>query len=43
MEVLIPGPHHDKRVAQIADAHAYRPLMEAGVRMFTYQLENGSG
>lgn len=37
VEILVPGPHHDQRVAQVADDHKYVPLLEAGVRMFAYQ------
>jgi len=37
VRILIPGPHHDQRVAQLAQEHTYTPLMDAGVRMWAYQ------
>lgn len=37
IEVLVPGPHADKRVVQLAGERAYHPLAEAGVTIWTYQ------
>jgi len=37
IEILIPGPHHDERVAQLAQEDEYIPLLQAGVRMWAYQ------
>lgn len=37
VEILVPGPHADKRVVQLAGERAYRPLIEAGVTIWTYQ------
>jgi cardiolipin synthase A/B len=37
VRILIPGPHHDQRLAQLAQEHEYAPLMQAGVRMFAFQ------
>ncbi|MBO9468504.1 cardiolipin synthase B [Endozoicomonas sp. G2_2] len=37
IEVLMPGPHTDSRVARIAGEDAYGPLLEAGVKLYRYQ------
>lgn len=37
VQVLIPGPYHDQRVAQLAQEDEYAPLLDAGVRMWSYQ------
>ncbi|WP_217646207.1 phospholipase D-like domain-containing protein [Halomonas korlensis] len=37
VQVLIPGPHHNHRMAQLAQEDEYVPLMQAGVRMWRYQ------
>lgn len=37
IEVLMPGPHTDSRVARMAGEDAYRPLLEAGIRLYRYQ------
>lgn len=37
VEILMPGPHTDSRVAKIAGEDAFRPLLEAGVKLFRYQ------
>lgn len=37
VQVLVPGPYHDHRVAQLAQEDEYVPLMKAGVRMWAYQ------
>ncbi|CAN5860951.1 phospholipase D-like domain-containing protein [soil metagenome] len=37
VEVLVPGPHADKRVVQVAGEADYEVLLDAGVRVFHYQ------
>lgn len=37
VEVLMPGPHTDSRVAKAAGEDSYRPLLEAGVKLYRYQ------
>jgi cardiolipin synthase len=37
IDVVVPGPHTDKRVVQIAGQSDYEPLLEAGVRIWQYQ------
>jgi cardiolipin synthase len=37
IEVLVPGPHADKRFVQLASEAQYEPLLQAGVKIFTYQ------
>lgn len=37
VDVLIPGPHIDKRVVQVAGEADYAELLEAGVRVWRYQ------
>ncbi len=37
VQILVPGPYHDHRVAQLAQEDEYAPLLEAGVRMWSYQ------
>jgi cardiolipin synthase len=37
IQVLIPGPHADKRFVQVAGEAVYTPLLEAGVEIFSYQ------
>ena len=37
IELLIPGPHTDKRVCQLAGRHHYETLFTAGVRILEYQ------
>ncbi len=37
VEILVPGPHADKRVVQLAGERSYLPLAEAGVTIWTYQ------
>jgi cardiolipin synthase len=37
VEVLIPGPHIDKRFVQVAGESTYAPLLEGGVKLWTYQ------
>jgi cardiolipin synthase len=37
VDVLLPGPHADKRVAQLASESIYAPLISAGVRIWNFQ------
>lgn len=37
VDVLLPGPYADKRVAQLASEATYHELTEAGVRIWNYQ------
>ncbi|MFI5671024.1 phosphatidylserine/phosphatidylglycerophosphate/cardiolipin synthase family protein [Streptomyces sp. NPDC051704] len=37
VEILLPGPHTDKRVCQLAGQHHYEKLTAAGVRIHQYQ------
>jgi cardiolipin synthase len=37
VEILLPGPHTDKRVCQLAGQHYYQDLLDCGVRIFEYQ------
>ena len=37
VDVLLPGPHADKRVAQLASEQAYEDLTDCGVRVWNYQ------
>ncbi|MCL7425548.1 phosphatidylserine/phosphatidylglycerophosphate/cardiolipin synthase family protein [Streptomyces sp. NPDC052415] len=37
VEILLPGPHTDKRVCQLAGQHFYEDLLACGVRIFEYQ------
>ena len=37
VEILIPGPHTDKRFVQVASESEYQELLDAGVRIWTYQ------
>ncbi|MFP5320040.1 MAG: phospholipase D-like domain-containing protein [Acidimicrobiia bacterium] len=37
VEVLLPGPHIDKRFVQLAGESHYASLLEAGVKLWTYQ------
>ncbi|MFF4317728.1 phosphatidylserine/phosphatidylglycerophosphate/cardiolipin synthase family protein [Streptomyces sp. NPDC001568] len=37
VEILLPGPHTDKRVCQLAGQHFYADLLAAGVKIFQYQ------
>ena len=35
--ILLPGPHADKRFVQLASQETFAPLLDAGVRIWTYQ------
>lgn len=37
VEILIPGPHIDKRVSELAASDHFRPMMEAGIKIWQYQ------
>ncbi|KIF03712.1 phospholipase [Streptomyces sp. RSD-27] len=37
VEILLPGPHTDQRVCQLAGQHHYETLTAAGVRIHQYQ------
>ncbi len=37
VDVLIPGPHRDKRVAQLGSEQTYSELVAAGVRIWNFQ------
>jgi cardiolipin synthase len=37
VEILLPGPHADKRFVQLASRECFAPLLEAGVRIWTFQ------
>lgn len=37
VELLVPGPESDKRFVQLAGEACYRPLLDAGVRIWCYQ------
>ena len=38
VEVLLPGPHVDKRFVQLAGESQYAGLLDAGVRLWSYQV-----
>jgi cardiolipin synthase len=38
VDVLIPGPHIDKRYVQLASQAQYQGLLKAGVRLWSYQV-----
>jgi cardiolipin synthase len=37
VELLLPGPHADKRFVQLSSESGYAPLLDAGVKIWTYQ------
>jgi cardiolipin synthase len=37
VEILVPGPHVDKRFVQLAAESQYEGMLEAGVRIWSYQ------
>ncbi|WP_459546769.1 phospholipase D-like domain-containing protein [Nocardia sp. X0981] len=37
VEILVPGPHTDKRVCQLAGRRDYEALLACGVRVYEYQ------
>ncbi|MET9593822.1 phospholipase D-like domain-containing protein [Streptomyces sp. NPDC006516] len=37
VEILLPGPHTDKRVCRLAGQHYYEDLLACGVKIYEYQ------
>ncbi len=37
VQILVPGPHIDKRFVQVAGEAQYNPLLEGGVKLWAYQ------
>jgi cardiolipin synthase A/B len=37
IDLLLPGPHADKRFVQLASEGTYTPLLDAGVNLWSYQ------
>ncbi|GAA5025636.1 phospholipase D-like domain-containing protein [Streptomyces siamensis] len=37
VEIVLPGPHTDKRVCQLAGQHFYTDLTDSGVKIYHYQ------
>lgn len=37
VEIMMPGPYTDERVSQLAGEDTFKPLLEAGVQLFSYQ------
>ena len=37
IDILVPGPHADKRFVQLAGEAEFAPLMECGVRIWSFQ------
>jgi cardiolipin synthase len=37
IQILVPGPHADKRFVQLAGEGAFEPLLDAGIRIWSYQ------
>lgn len=37
VEILLPGPHTDKRVCRLAGQHHYEDLLACGVKIYEYQ------
>jgi cardiolipin synthase len=37
VEILLPGPHADKRFVQLGSEVSYGPLLEAGIRIWNFQ------
>ncbi|MER5769108.1 phospholipase D-like domain-containing protein [Streptomyces sp. NPDC001985] len=37
VEILLPGPHTDKRVCQLSGQNFYQELLDCGVKVFQYQ------
>ncbi len=37
VQIILPGPHIDKRVSELAASDAFEPLFEAGVKIWRYQ------
>lgn len=37
VDIMMPGPHSDARVSQLAGEATFKPLLEAGVKLWSYQ------
>jgi cardiolipin synthase len=37
VEILLPGPHIDKRFVQVASEETFQPLLEAGITIWSFQ------
>jgi cardiolipin synthase A/B len=37
VQILVPGPHADKRFVQVASEAGFEDLLDAGIRICTYQ------
>lgn len=37
VEIMMPGPYTDERMSQLAGEKTFRPLLEAGVQLWSYQ------
>jgi cardiolipin synthase len=37
VQVLVPGPHADKRFVQLASEASYAPLLDAGIELWSFQ------
>jgi cardiolipin synthase A/B len=37
VDILVPGPHADKRIVQVASEASYERLLECGIRIWNYQ------
>jgi cardiolipin synthase len=37
IEILLPGPHIDKRFVQVASEESFQPLLEAGIKIWSFQ------
>jgi cardiolipin synthase A/B len=37
VEIIVPGPHADKRFVQLAGEAVYQPLLDAGVKLWSFQ------
>jgi cardiolipin synthase A/B len=37
VEIIVPGPHADKRFVQLAGEAVYQPLLDAGVALYSFQ------
>ena len=37
IDILLPGPHADKRFVQLAGEHEYGELLDGGIRIWNFQ------
>ena len=42
IDIMVPGPHVDSRVSDLAGSDAFDPLLKAGVRIWRYQPDRKS-